>query len=141
MLEEIRFKTLKESIDKVFAQVQKAFGANEYKSVEGKFSKLLTVREYRESMAVFPDLMLITVDTMMEAGIEVFPNVDQSTRSILQGMFHKYGWYLRVQVFPWFSQCFPIQSFSNSEKSNKLSTYMWICQYFPHSGQTKTERQ
>jgi hypothetical protein len=120
-LKEEIFHVWKEKIENVFFQVKTWFGNNEYKGMVQKFTKLLSVREYRESMDVLPDLMLLMVDTMEEAGIEVFPNVSGGTR-ILQGMFRKYGCYLRVQVFPWFSQYFPIQSISSSGNMKTMST-------------------
>jgi hypothetical protein len=89
-LSENQFDEWKGNIEGVFTQIKTGFGPNEYKSVDEFFSKLLKAREYRESMAVFPDLMLIMVDIMMEAGIDVFPTVNRGTR-ILQEMFRKYA--------------------------------------------------
>jgi hypothetical protein len=54
-----------------------------------RFGELMNNRGYREEMVVFTDLIILVVDTMAEANVELFGKVVGITR-VVQEMFRKY---------------------------------------------------
>jgi predicted SpoU family rRNA methylase len=89
---EVEFEDKKASIAKVFECVKTVLKREPgmFRVVYGtNFQDLMKKEAYREEMVVFTDLIILVVDTMAEANVELFGNVVGITK-VVQEMFRKY---------------------------------------------------
>ena len=54
-----------------------------------KFQERLNKEDYRYEITAFTDLIMLLVDTMAEANVELFGNIERITK-VVQEMFRKY---------------------------------------------------
>ena len=89
---EVEFEDKKASITKVFECVKTGLKREPgmLRVVYGtNFQDLIKKEAYREEMVVFTDLIILVVDTMAEANVELFGKVVGITR-VVQEIFRKY---------------------------------------------------
>ena len=96
---------LKGNIKTVFREVKNGFSPDSSTTVQDKFGSLMENRDYRSAMAVFSDLIYLLVDTMAEAGVDVFGRVPGSTKA-MQEMIRK---------------CFHLQGIHSSSLTHKAA--------------------